>query len=50
MLLNTPGFRDKSFTDKTTIAPYITRHNVPPLIEKHIKDIEEFIEKRKKGK
>jgi hypothetical protein len=48
MLINTPGFSDKSFINKTTIAPYITRYNVPPLIEKHIKDIEEFVEKRKK--
>lgn len=52
MLMNTPGFKDKSFRDQTTIAPYITRYNVPTLIEKHIRDIEEFVSKRnaKKGK
>lgn len=47
MLMNTPGWKDKGFRDETTIAPYITRYNVPALIEKHIKDIEEFIAKRK---
>lgn len=49
MLMNTPGWKDIGFRDQTTISPYITSYNVPTLIEKHTKDIEEFVDKRRKG-
>lgn len=47
MLMGTPGWKDKSFSGQTTIAPYIIQDNVPEIIHKHIKDITEFVNKRK---